>query len=99
VSIATTTSTVDHTLIAVNNVAQNSWKAHWFVSPFDPTVDGTYDFYLTASDGTGEIAKTEMQVIVGDGAAAVPEPASMIIWGLLGTVCAVGALRRRRRSA
>lgn len=30
------------TLIAQNNVAQNSWKAHWIISPFDPTVDGTY---------------------------------------------------------
>ena len=67
-------------LIASKNVAQNSWKAHWFLSPFDPTIDGTYDFYLAAFDGSGtELARTEMQIIAGAGGASVPEPAALVL--------------------
>lgn len=75
-------------LIAANNVAQNSWQAHWFLGPdFDPTVDGTYDFTLTAFDGQGsQLAKTSMQIIVGKGATDVPEPTtiSLLLAGLFG---------------
>jgi PEP-CTERM motif len=65
-------------LIANNNVAQNSWKPHWFNGGFDPTVTGTYDFYITASNGGGELARVDAQIIV------VPEPASMALLGLGG---------------
>lgn len=82
-------------LIANNNVAQNSWKAHWFVPFFDPTVDGTYNFFLAAYDGTAELARTEIQIIVGDGGAAqVPEPASLALAGL--ALAGLAASRRRR---
>jgi len=86
-------------LIGSNNVAQNSWKPHWFIPLFDPTVDGTYTFELEALDGGVTIAMTSMDVIVGAGA-AVPEPGSLLIWGLLGIGCAaMGVVRRRRRTA
>ena len=72
------------TAIGANNVAQNSWKPHWFLasSGFDPTVDGTYDFYLQANDSAGaQVARTSMQIIVGDGAAQVPVPATLLLFG------------------
>lgn len=76
-------------LISTNNLAQNSWKPHWFIPGFDPTLDGTYDFTLTAFDGNTQLAQTSMQIIVGTGGAtAVPEPGTMAILftGLLGLV-------------
>lgn len=78
------------TLIANNNIAQNSWKPHWVVPGFDPTAVGTYTFVLSASDLSGEIASTSITVN------AVPEPTSasiLMIAGGFGLVC------RRRRSA
>ncbi len=69
------------TAIATNTVAQNSWKAHWFLSGFDPTVDGQYDFYLAAFAGSTQIARTDISIIVGNGA-SVPEPSTLAILAL-----------------
>ena len=75
-------------LIAANNVAQNSWKPHWFASPFDPTLAGDYIFTLTAYNGNTQVASTSMTVQV------VPEPATISLFGLAGLALVV---RRRRR--
>ncbi len=71
--------------IGANNVAQNSWQPHWFISPFDPTVDGQYDFYLAAFSNGQELARTNMSIIVGQGA-AIPEPSTiaLLTLGLVG---------------
>jgi hypothetical protein len=74
-------------LISTNNLAQNSWKPHWFIPGFDPTVDGTYDFSLSAYNVNGGLAaSTTIQIIVGAGATDVPEPETMalLLTGLLG---------------
>ncbi len=88
------------TFISNNNVAQNSWKPHWFFPPssFDPTVDGTYNLYLTASDQAGsQLARTDIQIIVGEGGASVPEPATLalICLGLAG----IGYSRQGKKKA
>lgn len=66
--------------IATRNLAQQSWQAHWYIPGIDPNLDGTYDFYLSALDDTGnELARTEMQIIVGKGGSAVPDSSSMFL--------------------
>ena len=74
-------------LIAGYNVAQNSWKPHWFDGTnFDPTLTGTYTFTLKAFDsGSNLVASDAMTVNV------VPEPTTMCLLGLGGLL-----LRKRK---
>jgi len=82
-------------LIANNNVAQNSWKAHWFMpATFDPTVDGQYDYYLAVFNGGTQLARTDMSVIVGAGA-VVPLPAAVWLFGS-GLLGLVGIAKRKK---
>lgn len=86
------------TLIDDNNVAQNSWKPHWFIPGFDPDVDGTYDIVLTASDGGGVVASTSIQIIVGVGGAALPEGGATVL--MLGTaLLTMSGIRRFRKQS
>lgn len=91
------TSEADYAnLIDTNNLAQNSWKPHWFNTALDPTVDGVYTFSLTALDGQGLfIGSTDIDVIVGAGAAEVSAPATL---GLLG-LGLFGLVYRNRKQA
>lgn len=78
-------------LIANNNVAQNSWKPHWFAPAFDPTLAGQdYDFTLTAFDSSGgQVAQTSITV------KTTPTPTAAVA-GLVGLGLVVS--RRRRRA-
>ena len=78
-------------LIGSDNVAQNSWRAQWLLPNLDPNVGGRYDFYLAAFNGTTQLARTDISVLV----APVPVPATVWLFGpgLLGLV---GIARRKK---
>lgn len=53
-------------LLSANNVAQNSWKAHWFFPSFNPTYVGIYDIYLLAKNSKGKVvASSEVRILAG----------------------------------
>jgi hypothetical protein len=84
-------------LIAGNNLAQNSWQLTWYDPLYSKLVDATYTIELEAFYQGDSVASTSINVIVGAGG-AVPEPATMIVWGLLGAVAAGYGVRRRCRA-
>lgn len=73
---------------ANNNVAQNSWKPHWYATNFNPTLLGDYNFTLTAFNGATQLASTSIIV------SAVPEPTALL---MVGSVIGALGVRRRRR--
>ena len=68
-------------LIAGNNLAQNSWNMEFFDAagagfPFDGRTQGLYDIRLSAFDGSGQLASVTIQIDT------VPAPATLALLGL-----------------
>lgn len=89
-------------LATTNNLMQNSWNLDFFDNGvlfpgvFNPAANGEYSFFLEASNQAGAVlARTDITVIVGDGAAQIPEPGSLALVGL-GLLGAFAARRRMR---
>lgn len=83
------------TNLGLYNLAQNSWKPSWFIPGFNPTLDGTYNLGLAAFDRSGaQLARTDIQIIVGQGGAAVPDSgATFALAGL--ALLGLAGFRRR----
>ncbi|NLV41497.1 MAG: PASTA domain-containing protein, partial [Candidatus Hydrogenedentes bacterium] len=71
-------------LLTSTNIVQNAANAEFFnsdfteygygdYSGFDPNQEGVYTIYLAAFDDGAEVARTEIQVVVGTAAATAPD--------------------------
>jgi hypothetical protein len=71
-----------------------------FITPpagaFDPNAQGQYSFALIASNSAGEVARSAINVNVGEVAVSVPEPASVALMGL--GLAGVMFARRRKQA-
>lgn len=81
------------------SLVQNSWNLAFFTGPgysFDPALDGNYSIFLEALGLNGAVlARSEIDVIVGEGA-SVPTPGSLpLVAGALGGMLLLA--RRRQR--
>jgi hypothetical protein len=87
-------ATAYSSLISGGNVAQNSWKPHWFVATgdFDPTIpNAEYIYTLSAFDNGVQIASTSITVIT------TPSPTAALA-GALGLGFVVSRRRRGTRA-
>jgi hypothetical protein len=82
-------------------VVQNSQNLGWLLGglmiPFDANADATYDFTLSVLSGSAVLSSTAMTVIVGAGGAAIPEAATLGLFGLGLAGLGIAGLRRRGR--
>jgi hypothetical protein len=73
-------------LVSNNSLVQQSWNLDFYDNPinsFDANLDGNYSIFLEAYDSSGSrVARSDITVIVGAGAAVVPEPGSLALAGL-----------------
>lgn len=76
-------------LIAGSNLAQQSWRPHFFF-PINPNANGTYTFQLEAYSGANLLAATAMDVVV-------PEPSTYIAGAMLLLPFGVSVLRKMRK--
>ena len=87
-----------NSLKANYNLVQNSKNMAFFPTlfAFNPNIDATYTFVLSAFRSTTLVASTTIDVIVGNGGTPVPVPSSLLL--LVPGVLALWATSQRRRS-
>ena len=79
-------------LLVSNNVVQNSANLGFGFTP-NPQLPGVYTFSLSAADSTGVLAATSIDVVV---ASAIPEPATIWLFGSMAALLGFGRRRMAR---